>query len=346
VSDPTGAKEAIDAISAFGQRVTDNVARVIVGKDEVIRLVLTALLCDGHVLLEDVPGTGKTMLARAVSSSLGCTFKRLQCTPDLLPSDVTGVSIYNQKKGDFEFREGPAFVNILLADEINRATPRTQSALLEAMGERQITADGLTRVLPRPFMVMATQNPVEYEGTFPLPEAQMDRFLMKLRLGHASLDEEKQILHNLRREHPIHGLQPVTNVEEVTFLQRAVWEVHVDESLVDYIGRIALATRAHPDLSVGAGTRGALALFRSAQALAALSGRAYVTPDDIKGLAPYTLCHRVLVKAESELRGRTAEQIVNAVLDACAVPIEDTSLTESSAMGMDFSTNASKAAAG
>jgi MoxR-like ATPase len=325
VNDSTDAKEAIEAIFAFGRRVTDNVTQVIVGKDEVIRLVLVALLCEGHVLLEDVPGTGKTMLARAVSGSLGCTFKRLQCTPDLLPSDVTGVSVFNQKSGDFEFREGPAFVNILLADEINRATPRTQSALLEAMGEGQITSDGHTRLLPRPFMVMATQNPVEYEGTFPLPEAQMDRFLLKLRLGHASLDEEKQILQNLRREHPIHALRPVTDVEEVTMLQRAVWEVHIDDSLVDYIGRIAAATRTHPDLTVGAGTRGALALFRTAQAMAALSGRRFVTPDDIKGLAPYTLCHRLMLKAESELRGRTAEQIVNAVLDACPVPIDESS---------------------
>ncbi len=345
MSDPAGAQDGIEAIFAFGRRVTENVTRVIVGKDEVIRLVLTTLLCEGHVLLEDVPGTGKTMLARAVSSSLGCTFKRLQCTPDLLPSDVTGVSIFNQKTGEFEFREGPAFVNILLADEINRATPRTQSALLEAMGERQITSDGQTRVLPRPFMVMATQNPVEYEGTFPLPEAQMDRFLMKLRLGHASLDEEKQILHNLRREHPIHALRPVTDAEEVMALQRAVWEVHVDESLVDYIGRITAATRAHPDLAVGAGTRGALALFRSAQALAALSGRAFVSPDDIKGLAPYTLCHRVMLKAESELRGRTAEQIVGAVLEACAVPIEDSPQGEPVRAGTDVAASAVEAAA-
>ncbi|MGH2347708.1 MAG: AAA family ATPase [Chloroflexota bacterium] len=319
----SGSQEAVEAISAFGQRVTENVARVIIGKNEVIRLVLVALLCDGHVLLEDVPGTGKTMLARAVSGSLGCTFKRLQCTPDLLPSDVTGVSVYNQKTGEFQFHEGPAFVNVLLADEINRATPRTQSALLEAMGERQITADGLTRVLPRPFMVLATQNPIEYEGTFPLPEAQMDRFLIKLRLGNPSLEEEKRILRNQQREHPIEHVRPVADREEVAALQRAVWEIYVDDSLVDYIGRIAVATREHPDLSVGAGTRGTLALFRAAQALAALSGRAYVTPDDVKALAPATLCHRVMLKAESELRGRTAEQIVRAVLDTTPVPIEE-----------------------
>ncbi|HVA93126.1 MAG TPA: MoxR family ATPase [Chloroflexota bacterium] len=322
-----GALDAVKAISAFGRRVTDNVARVIVGKDEVIRLVLVALLCDGHVLLEDVPGTGKTMLARAVSGSLGCTFKRLQCTPDLLPSDVTGVSVYNQKTGDFQFHEGPAFVNILLADEINRATPRTQSALLEAMGERQITADGLTRELPRPFLVLATQNPIEYEGTFPLPEAQMDRFLIKLRLGNPSLEEEKRILRNQQREHPIEHVRPVALGDEVAALQRAVWEVHVDDSLVDYIGRVVGATRIHPDLAVGASTRGTLALFRAAQALAALYDRSYVTPDDVKALAPATLCHRVMLKAESELRGRTAAQVVRAILDATAVPIEEAAST-------------------
>jgi MoxR-like ATPase len=285
--------------------------------------VLVALLCDGHILLEDVPGTGKTMLARAVSASLGCTFKRLQFTPDLLPNDVTGVSVYNQKTGDFEFRPGPAFVHILLADEINRATPRTQSALLEAMGERQMTADGVTRVLPRPFLVLATQNPIEYEGTFPLPEAQMDRFLMKLRLGHPTLEEERRILRNLEREHPIEHVEQVARREEVVALQRAVWDVRVDDALVDYIGRIVVATRAHPDLAVGASTRGSLALFKAAQALAALSGRAYVMPDDVKALAPVTLAHRLIVKAESELRGRTAEEIVRSVLEATPVPIEE-----------------------
>jgi MoxR-like ATPase len=315
----------VAAIAAFGQRVQENVATVIVGKDEVVRLLLVALLCEGHILLEDVPGTGKTMLARAVSASLGCSFKRLQCTPDLLPNDVTGVSIFNQKTGDFEFREGPAFVNVLLGDEINRATPRTQSALLEAMGERQVTVDGVTRILPRPFLVLATQNPIEYEGTFPLPEAQMDRFLMRLKLGHPTLDEERRILRNLQREHPIEHVQPVASREELLVLQRAVWEVYVDDSLVDYIGRIVIATREHVDVAVGASTRGSLALFKTAQALAALLGRTYVTPDDVKLLAPVTLAHRIVVKAESEMRGRTAADIVQSVLNSVPVPIDDSS---------------------
>jgi MoxR-like ATPase len=314
----------VGAIADFGAKVKANVSNVIVGKDDVVELVIVALLCDGNVLLEDVPGTGKTMLARAVSSSIGCTFKRLQCTPDLLPNDVTGVSIYSQKTGEFEFRQGPAFVNILLADEINRATPRTQSALLEAMGEHQVTADGTTYSLPQPYMVIATQNPIEYEGTFPLPEAQMDRFLMKLQMGHPTLEEEKRILRNLQREHPIQHVMPVARQEDVANLQRAVWEVYVDPSLLDYMGRLVLATRNHPDLAVGASTRGSLALFRASQALAALRGRAYVTPDDVKALAKPTLAHRLIVKAESELRGRTAGAIVQGLLDSVDVPVAET----------------------
>ena len=320
---PGSAMDGVDRIATFGQRMQENIARVIVGKDEIIRLVLVALLCEGHVLLEDVPGTGKTILARAVSASLGCSFKRLQCTPDLLPGDVTGVSIFNQRTTEFEFHPGPAFVHILLADEINRATPRTQSALLEAMGERQITADGVTHELPRPFLVLATQNPIEFEGTFPLPEAQMDRFLLRLRLGQPTLEEERRILRRQQREHPIDSLTAVTEEREVVTLQRAVWEVFVDDSLVDYIGRVIVATRTHPDVAVGASTRGSLALFRTSQALAGLAGRSFVTPDDIKYLAPAILGHRVLVKPDSQLRGRTAEQIVRTILETTAVPLQD-----------------------
>jgi MoxR-like ATPase len=238
---------------------------------------------------------------------------------------VTGVSIFNQKTGDFEFREGPAFVNILLGDEINRATPRTQSALLEAMGERQVTVDGVTRPLPQPFLVLATQNPIEYEGTFPLPEAQLDRFLMRLKLGHPTLEEERRILRNLQREHPIEHVATVATRDELLGLQRAVWDVYVDDSLVDYIGRIVVATREHPDVAVGASTRGSLALFKTAQALAALQGRSYIIPDDVKLLAPVTLAHRIALKPESQMRGRTPDQIVNAILDTVPVPIEETS---------------------
>ena len=304
----------MQAVQTFANQVIENVEKVIIGKKTAIELIVVSLLCEGHVLLEDVPGSGKTMLARSIAVSLGNSFKRIQCTPDLLPNDITGVSIFNQKSGEFEFRAGPIFVNILLADEINRATPRTQSALLEAMQEQQVTVDGATRELPRPFLVLATQNPVEYEGTFPLPEAQLDRFLMRLSLGYPSPQEERQILVNLWREHPITKLGSVVDGNDMPGLQKLVWDVHVDETLQDYVVRLAAATRSHPDLALGISPRGSLALFKAAQALAAVRGRDHVLPDDIKYLAPVTLPHRFIVTPEAELRGRNAKAVLEDVL--------------------------------
>jgi MoxR-like ATPase len=302
-------------IQDFATRVIDNVEHVIIGKREAIELLMVALLCEGHVLIEDVPGVGKTMLARSIAISLGGQFKRLQCTPDLLPNDVTGVSVFNQQNSQFEFRPGPIFVNVLLADEINRATPRTQSALLEAMQEQQVTVDGVTRSLPRPFMVLATQNPIEYEGTFPLPEAQLDRFLMRLAMGYPSLAQEKQLLPHLQREHPVTKLHQITDETQLLDFQKQVWEIHVDDTLQDYIVALVTATRAHGDVALGASPRASLALFKTAQALAACRGRDHVIPDDIKYLTPYTLAHRLIVKPEAELRGQTAARIVNDILD-------------------------------
>ena len=301
-------------VQQFANQVIENVEKVIIGKRAAIELVLVALLCEGHVLLEDVPGSGKTMLARAIAVSLGNSFKRVQCTPDVMPNDVTGVSIYNQKSGEFEFRPGPIFVNILLADEINRATPRTQSSLLEAMQEQQVTVDGTTHALPRPFLVLATQNPVEYEGTFPLPEAQLDRFLISLSLGYPSPQDERQILINLRREHPITHLEKVVNESDLLTMQKQIWDVHVEESLQEYIVTLATATRTHPDLTLGISLRGSLALFKAAQALAAVRGRDHVIPDDIKYLAPVTMAHRLIVKPEAQLRGRSASDILGDIL--------------------------------
>ena len=309
------------SITEFTDRVVRNVETVIVGKRHQIELLMTALLCQGHVLVEDVPGTGKTMLARATAVSLGISFKRLQCTPDLLPNDITGVSVFNQRTGEFDFRPGPVFVNILLADEINRATPRTQAALLEAMQERQVTVDGVTRPLSPPFLVLATQNPIEYEGTFPLPEAQLDRFLMRLSLGYPEADDEAQILRNLKKQHPIERAAQVVDGAELLELYDSVGDVHVDESLERYILAIVRATRSHSDVALGASPRGSLALYKTAQALAALHGRDYVVPDDIKTLAPYTLTHRLIIKPDSQLRGRTAGTILDEILEDTALDI-------------------------
>jgi MoxR-like ATPase len=318
-------------VQEFTAQIVANVEQVIVGKQMVIELLMAALFCEGHVLLEDVPGIGKTMLARSIAISLGGSFKRLQCTPDLLPNDVTGVSIFNLQSGEFEFRPGPIFVNILLADEINRATPRTQSALLEAMQEQQVTIDGVTRSLPRPFIVIATQNPVEYEGTFPLPEAQLDRFLVRLPVGYPELADEKKILLNLQRQHPIERLQPIDfrpaeaaasdGLSRLLEFQRLVWEVYVDDSLQDYILRLVAASRRHLDLALGGSPRASLALFKTAQALAAIRGRDHVLPDDIKYLLPYTLTHRLIIRPEAELRGRSLGRIVQEILEQTPLDI-------------------------
>jgi MoxR-like ATPase len=311
----------VTPITQFADSVIRNVETVIVGKRPQIELLMVALLCQGHVLIEDVPGTGKTMLARAIAASMGISFKRLQCTPDLLPNDITGVSVFNQQTNAFEFRPGPVFVNILLADEINRATPRTQAALLEAMQERQVTVDGVTRPLPAPFLVLSTQNPIEYEGTFPLPEAQLDRFLMRLTLGYPEADDEIQMLRNLRKQHPIETVGQVVDGTELLNLHDAVTDVHVDESLERYILALVRATRSHPDVALGASPRGSLALYKTSQALAALRSRDYVVPDDIKPLAPLTLAHRLIVRPESQLRGRTAEAILAEILERTELDI-------------------------
>lgn len=301
--------------------LTANVGRVIVGQEAMVELLLVALLADGHVLIEDVPGTGKTTLAKALARSFDLSFARIQFTPDLLPSDVTGINFYNQKRQEFEFRPGPVVSQILLADEINRATPRTQSALLEAMQERQVTVDGDTLRLPRPFLVLATQNPIELEGTFPLPEAQVDRFLMQISLGYPSEQEENDILLRYDRSDPLEELAPVLAGEQLLAMQAEVRTVHVETSVREYLVQVARATRAHPAVELGVSPRGTLALYRACQALAAVRGRAFVIPDDVKTLAPYVLTHRIHISPQTRLRGRTPQEVIAQIVSEVPVPV-------------------------
>jgi MoxR-like ATPase len=303
-----------------GERVLANVERVIVGKHHEVRLALVALLCRGHLLIEDVPGTGKTVLAKAIARSLGCSFRRIQFTPDLLPSDVTGLSIYNQKNQEFEFRPGPIMAQVVLADEINRATPKTQSSLLECMEERQATIDGTTYAMPDPFLVIATQNPIEYEGTFALPEAQLDRFMLRIRLGYPQPIEEVVILDEQKRSHPLDELEVVCSVDELRGMQNAIRDVYVDSTVSEYIVRLVGGTRNHPDVYLGASPRGSIALYRAGQALAGLLGRDYVIPDDIKSLAEPALAHRLIIKTSASIHDVQAANIIRELLDA--TPIE------------------------
>ena len=306
----------------FHHAVRDNIARVIIGKAEAVELLLVALLCNGHALLEDVPGIGKTTLAKALAKSLSCSFSRIQFTPDLLPSDVTGINVYNQREQEFSFRPGPVFHQILLGDEINRATPRTQSSLLEAMQERQVTLDGVTRELPAPFIVIATQNPIELEGTFPLPEAQLDRFLLQIQLGYPTLAEEKEILQRYQQQDPLVDLQPVADAQQVLDLQQpGARRIHLSDDVRGYILAVVRATREHESVELGVSPRGSLALFRASQALAALRGRDFVLPDDVQSLAPPLLTHRIHISPQTRLRGRTPAQIVAEIAESVPVPV-------------------------
>jgi MoxR-like ATPase len=310
-------------IEAVAQKLRENIQKVIVGKDDVLDLLLTAVLCEGHVLLEDVPGIGKTTLARALAASLGCTFRRIQFTPDLLPTDVTGLSWFNQKQQEFEFRAGPVMSQVVLADEINRATPRTQSALLEAMQERQVTVDGVTRPLERPFLVLATQNPVELEGTFPLPEAQLDRFLLKIEIGYPNQEEENQILERFRAADPLPDLKAVTEPKEIKAMQQERADVRVEASVRDYVVRVARETREHPEIELGASPRATLALYQAAQAWAAIQSRNYVIPDDVKDVAPAVLTHRLMIAPQAQLRGRRPGELIADIVDSVPVPVEN-----------------------
>lgn len=310
----------MDLVSQVASRLIENVERVILGKQSALEQILVALLCEGHVLIEDVPGVGKTMMARSLAASIGCEFRRIQFTPDMLPSDVTGVSIFNQKTQEFEFRPGPIMAQIVLADEINRATPKTQSALLEAMEERQITVDGITYPMQRPFLVLATQNPIEYEGTFPLPEAQVDRFMMRIHLGYPPRDLEIVMLDTQRHHHPIEDLQQVISREELLAAQAQVKEVYVDNLVKDYIVDLVTGTRNHPDVYLGASPRGSLFLYKGARALAGMRGRDYVLPDDVKALAVPVLAHRLIVSPDARIRNVSPERVVEEVLSTVPVP--------------------------
>jgi MoxR-like ATPase len=309
-------------IQTAADRISSNIQKVFVGNPQTIQLMVVAVLCEGHALLEDVPGTGKTTLARCLAASLGCSFRRIQFTPDLLPSDVTGLSWFNQKTQEFEFRPGPIMNQVILADEINRATPRTQSALLEAMQERQVTGEGVTRPLPRPFLILATQNPIELEGTFPLPEAQIDRFLLRITIGYPSQDAENAILERFKLADPLLELTVVTTAEELLALQSERRQVRVEASVRDYIVRIARATRQNTDIQLGASPRATLSLYQSSQAWAAIQGRDFVLPDDIKFMAPYVLCHRLILSAQAQLRGRTTAELLADIISALPVPVE------------------------
>lgn len=315
--------QGLAALARIAAIVRENIGRVIVGKAEVVELVLVAMLCEGHILLEDVPGVGKTMMARSVAASLGLRFARVQCTPDLLPADIIGTSVYNPSNREFEFRPGPVMNQIVLTDEINRATPRTQSALLEAMGEKQVTVDGVTRRLDSPFLVIATQNPIEFEGTFPLPEAQLDRFLMRVQMGYPDAADEREIvLRQVRGMRP-DRLSPVAGPEDIATAQEAVHTVHVEPDLLRYMVDLIAATRTHTDVSLGCSPRASINLFMASQALAAVRGRDYVLPDDIQYLAPYILTHRMVLKPESQLRGRSTTDVVREVLERRPLPIEE-----------------------
>lgn len=307
-------------VQAIANRIVENIERVIIGKRPAVQLTVLGLLCQGHMLIEDVPGTGKTVLAKSIARSVGCRFQRIQFTPDMLPTDVTGVSVFNQKTREFEFRPGPIHAQIVLADEINRATPKTQSALLEAMEERQVTVDGKTHTLEPPFMILATQNPIEYEGTFPLPEAQLDRFLLRIQLGYPNKEEEVEILDRQQYIHPIEELKQAVTVEELLAAQKAIKDIYLDPLVKDYVVEIVRRTRMHPDVYLGSSSRGALAIYRLSQARAALFGRDYVLPDDVKALAEPALGHRIIVGPAARIKDIESGAIVKDILENLPVP--------------------------